>query len=252
MNNSTTPTIPNAITMSSNEIADLCEKRHDHVMADCRKLAAFYSKTYSPEKSGELIRSDLYKDSIGRNLPCFKLNKQASLDLVTGYSLPHRHAVNKRWMELEETIRQPAAPALPNFLDPAEAAMAWAEQYRAKSAALAQIEQQQRVIEVIQPKAEALDRLAAADGSMCPTDAAKELKYPPRKLFDFLKQNGWIYRRGNGKNWLGYQDKIQAGLLEHEPFVYKKRDGSEGVRDSVKVTAKGLAKLASLLGKAAV
>lgn len=105
------------LTMSSREIAQLCDKRHDHVMVDCRKLAAFYAKTYSPEKSGELVKSSIYADSTGRSLPCFELDKQASLDLVTGYSLPHRHAVNKRWQELESMVDQPRIPqTMPDVL----------------------------------------------------------------------------------------------------------------------------------------
>jgi anti-repressor protein len=94
-------------TMTSREIAELTGKRHDNVMADCRKLVEFYAETYSPEKSGELIKSGTYRDSTGRSLPCFELSREASLDLVTGYSLPHRHAVNQRWMELEEAARKP-------------------------------------------------------------------------------------------------------------------------------------------------
>lgn len=89
------------LTMTSREIAELTGKRHDNVMVDCRKLVEFYAETYSPEKSGEFVKSSTYKDSTGRELPCYELNKMASLDLVTGYSLPHRHAVNKRWQELE-------------------------------------------------------------------------------------------------------------------------------------------------------
>ena len=88
--------IPAVLTMTSREIAELTGKRHDNVMADCRTLAAFYAQTYSPEKSGEWVKSRTYTDSTGRALPCFELNKQASLDLVTGYSLAHRHAAMPR------------------------------------------------------------------------------------------------------------------------------------------------------------
>lgn len=96
-------------TMSSVMLAELVEKRHDNVMADIKKLKEFYGETYSPEKSGELIKSSTYKDSLGRTYPCFELSKDACLDLVTGYSLPHRHAVNQRWQELEQNITQTAA-----------------------------------------------------------------------------------------------------------------------------------------------
>lgn len=89
------------ITMSSKEIAKLTGKRHDHVMIDIEKLIAFYSTTYSPEKTGDLVKSGTYKDTQNREYRCFHLSKGAALDLVTGYSLPHRHAVNQRWMELE-------------------------------------------------------------------------------------------------------------------------------------------------------
>ncbi len=95
-------------TMSSLEIANLCEKRHSHVMVDCRKLADFYGQTYSAEKAAELVRGSSYEDASGRTVPCFALTRQATLDLVTGYSLAHRHAVNKRWQELEARAAQPA------------------------------------------------------------------------------------------------------------------------------------------------
>lgn len=123
-----------AQTMSSREIAELTGKRHDNVMDDCRKLRDFYAKIYSPEKSGELVKSAYYIDKTGRNLPCFDLAKDACIDLITGYSLPHRHAVNQRWQELERSARP--VVALPNFTDPAAAAIAWAAEYQAKQAAM--------------------------------------------------------------------------------------------------------------------
>lgn len=126
-------TLNNALTMSSREIAELTGKRHDHVMEDIRKLELFYVETYSPEKSGEYISPAFYKDVTGRTLTCFTLNKDAALDLVTGYSLPHRHAVNKRWQELESKQATPSNQVqLPNFSNPAEAARAWAAEYEAK------------------------------------------------------------------------------------------------------------------------
>lgn len=90
-----------ATTMTSREIAELCEKRHDHVMVDVEKLFDFYKETYSPEKSGQLIHLDSYKDNSGKSNKQYLLNKDAVIDLITGYSLPHRHAVNQRWQELE-------------------------------------------------------------------------------------------------------------------------------------------------------
>ena len=100
----------------------------------------------------------------------------------------------------------------------------------------------------VTPKAEALDRIATkAEGSMCVTDAAKALQLRPKDLFGWLSGNGWIYRRAGGKGWLGYQVRIQPGVLEHKVTTVCRSDGSEKVVEQVLVTPRGLAKLASLV-----
>ena len=80
---------------------------------------------------------------------------------------------------------------------------------------------------------------------MCPTHAAKVLSVRPCELFEFLKLNRWAYRP-NGV-WIAYQNKIQAGLLDHTYVEIKKPDGSTTVRTQLHVTPKGIAKLAKLL-----
>lgn len=98
-------------------------------------------------------------------------------------------------------------------------------------------------IKLIQPKAEALDRIATgAEGSMCITDAAKHLQVRPKDLFNYLQSHDWIYRR-QGTTWLGYQEKIKQNLVEHKITTISLPDGSERMTTQVRLTAKGLAKL---------
>jgi len=112
------------------------------------------------------------------------------------------------------------------------------------------IEQQQAVIEQIQPKAEALDRLALADGSECITVTAKLLQVQkPKLLFGFMSKERWIYRRSGSTTYVGYQDKIQQGLLEHKITEITRSDGTSKITQQVRVTPKGLAKLAEVLAK---
>ncbi|MCH7421319.1 phage antirepressor KilAC domain-containing protein [Shewanella sp. MM_2022_3] len=101
-------------------------------------------------------------------------------------------------------------------------------------------------LKVTQPKADALDRIATADGSLCITDAAKHLQMRPKDLFAFLQQDKWIYRR-QGTSWLGYQDKLQQGLLEHKITEVERGDGSNKITSQVRVTPKGLAYLSNWL-----
>ncbi|CAI3933247.1 phage antirepressor [Commensalibacter communis] len=108
------------------------------------------------------------------------------------------------------------------------------------------MDRQTQEISQLKPKADGYDRLASSDGSMCITDAAKDLQIRPKELFDFLKTNGWIYRRAGGKNWIAYQDKIQQGVLEHKVSQIFTNDGESKIREQVLVTPKGLAKLAKI------
>lgn len=96
-----------------------------------------------------------------------------------------------------------------------------------------------------EPKVQAMLRLEGADGSLCITNAAKALNVRPKDLFSHLQANKWIYKRPGTSVWIGYQDKIQTGLIEMSEYLQTKPDGTETVRVQAKVTAKGLAKLAS-------
>lgn len=65
-------------------------------------------------------------------------------------------------------------------------------------------------------------------------------------MFQRLQREGWIYKRAGGKHWLGYQVRIQSGLLTHRVTTVSRSDGSEKMVEQVLVTPKGLAKLAQL------
>jgi phage antirepressor YoqD-like protein len=107
--------------------------------------------------------------------------------------------------------------------------------------------QLQQQVAALEPKAQALDRLGAADGSMCVTDAAKSLKVPPKALFDWLAGHEWTYRRG--ATWIAYQAAIMRGVLEHKVTTILRGDGTEKAATQVRVTAKGLAVLAKKLAE---
>jgi len=98
------------------------------------------------------------------------------------------------------------------------------------------------------PKVEALDRIASSEGSLCVMDAAKSLQIQPKKLFAWLSENRWLYRRPGGPGWIAYQDKIQAGLLEHKVTTVQRNDGSDKTTEQARVTPKGLVVLAKKLG----
>ena len=113
-------------TISSLEIARLTGKDHAHVMRDIRNMEPSWEKI-SQSKFG--LAS--YKDAQGKERPCYQLTKRESLYVATKYNDEARAKLIIRWEELEKQARA-GMISLPNFEDPAEAAMAWAKEYKEK------------------------------------------------------------------------------------------------------------------------
>lgn len=107
------------------------------------------------------------------------------------------------------------------------------------------IELEHKVEEMAQD-VNAYERIAKADGSLCLTDAAKALQMRPKDLISHLSSEKmkWIYKRAGNANWLGYSDKVQAGYLEHKVTEVTRGDGTTKITEQVRITPKGLAKLA--------
>ena len=92
----TKPIQMQAQTMSSREIATLCEKEHFHVKRDievlCEQLEVDISKF-----------GGIYLDSMNREQTEYLLDKETCLCLVAGYNAKLRLAIIKRWQELEQS-----------------------------------------------------------------------------------------------------------------------------------------------------
>jgi phage antirepressor YoqD-like protein len=139
-------------------------------------------------------------------------------------------------------------PELPNFLDPAAAAIAWADQFKAKQALAAQNEAQARQLAEVAPKAAALDRLAAGtEDAVCIRIAAKLLQVPERQFISFLLAERWVFRHHHSQTICGYSDKEQALLIELKKTTVTRDDGSSKTVEQVLITPKGQAKLAELI-----
>ena len=172
------------------------------------------------------------------------VNESGLYNLVLGSRKPEAKRF-KRWVtsEVLPTIRKTGsygklvAPTIPQSLSAA---------LRLAADQSDQIEAQQAQLAIAGPKADTLDRIAGAEGSMCITDAAKAIKVQPKWLFSWMYANDWIYKRaGNGK-WIAHQSRLKSAHLDCEYVTIFCSDGTEKNIANVLVTAKGLAKLAEL------
>ncbi|EHK72325.1 hypothetical protein PPL19_05280 [Pseudomonas psychrotolerans L19] len=225
----------NTLTMSSREIAHLVEKQHKDVIRDIRVMQRALL-----EDGADLRHLQEEKDNRGYT-SAFHLDKDLTETLVTGYSIPLRHKVIRRLHELERR----SAPSLP--VAPPQS-FAAALRLAADQAEL--LERQQAELAEAAPKVEALDRIAGSRGAMCITDAAKHLQVPPRRLFDWLKEHRWIFQRPGSSRWVGYQPRIQSGFILHKiTTIGADEQGELRAATQVRITPKGLAKLALLVGE---
>lgn len=83
------------LTMSSREIAELTGKRHDHVMRD---IKAMLDSLGGVPSFGDTYRNE----QNGQEYPIFRLDKEHTLCLVSGYNVKMRMAIIQRWQVLEE------------------------------------------------------------------------------------------------------------------------------------------------------
>ncbi|WP_322071005.1 phage antirepressor KilAC domain-containing protein [Paraburkholderia bannensis] len=213
------------VTMSSREIAELVEKRHDNVKRTIETLI----------ERGVIgvPQIEEYRDTLKRPARAYRVGKRDSYVIVAQLSPEFTARLVDRWQELEARTAQPAINlADPNVL---------------RSALLQYTErviQLEHTVAEQAPKVEALDRIASAEGSLCVRDASKALQLRPTDLTRWLQAHQWVYRRVGHAPLIAYQDKIQLGLLEHKVTTVTRTDGSDKVVEQVRITPKGLARLA--------
>ena len=223
------PNLTNQV-MSSIEIATVTGKRHDNVKRTIEDLAV--ARLVHPQSEDEWSA-----DKIGRPRATriYKVCKRDSFVIVAQLSPEFTAALVDRWQELESrVVGQVQIPT--NLAD-------------ALRLAADKVEENQRLQHALDqqaPKVAAIKRLAGAGGAICITDAAKQLQLAPSKLFAWMEENRWIYRRPGSTRWVAYQPRITAGLLKHKVTSLKPHPetGEDRAAYSVLVTAKGLIYLA--------
>ena len=212
--------LQNTPTMSSREIATLCDKRHDNVMADIRKMLNELG-LYAPDFSGT------YTTEQGNQYECFNLPKRECLILVSGYNLKLRTKIIDRWQELE----QATTPRLPQTY--LEALRALADEVEAH-------EHTQQQLAIAEPKVQYFDKLVERNLLTNFTTTAKEFGIKRKDLIDYLLDNGYIYRDQQGK-LLPY--------AVHVPHLFEVKEYCKDAHSGVQtlVTPKGRETLRLLL-----
>ena len=205
-------------TMSSREIAEVVESRHDSVKRTIERLAADSLITFTPTVEPTL--------GGGKPTEVYHVNKRDSYVVVARLSPKFTARLVDRWQELENQqpvfqIPQTKAEALRLAADLAE-----------------QVEQQQVLIEAAKPAVEFVDRYVQATGNKGFRQTAKLFKANEKEFRQFLVKHKIMYKLGG--EWVPYQSHIDAGRFVVKTGVA----GNEHAYNTAKLTPKGVTWLA--------
>ena len=179
------------LTMSSREIADLVESRHDSVKRTIERLQDKGLIQLTP--MGEV------KNHLGQVVTEYQLIKRDSYVVVAQLSPEFTARLVDRWQELENQ----QIPQIPQTLS---------EALRLAADQAEQIEKQNLLIEQQRPKVEFVQRYVEAGTTKSLRETAKILRVPERAMIDCLVGDGLLFRQSG--NLLPYQKYHVKGLFD--------------------------------------
>ena len=179
------------LTMSSREIADLVESRHDSVKRTIERL----------QDKGLIQLTPMVevKNHLGQVVTEYQLIKRDTYVVVAQLSPEFTARLVDRWQELESQ----QMPQIPQTLS---------EALRLAADQAEQIEKQNLLIEQQRPKVEFVQRYVESGTTKSLRETAKILKVPERAMIDCLVGDGLLFRQSG--NLLPYQKYHAKGLFD--------------------------------------
>ena len=221
----------NQKTMSSREIAELCEKEHFHVKRDCEVV--FRGLNLDASKFG-----CTYLDSMNREQTEYLLDEELTMTLITGYSILLRNRVIKRWKELEDKASKPVELSRMELIQLALAA-----------------EQENQALKdhvaVLEPKAQVMDVIADTVNTYSIRDSAKTIGIQESKLIDFMLRKRWVFRENSRHRRLcAYAQRVEQKVMVNKVSQVIACVEGDKVYTQARITAFGLTRLTALVAAA--
>lgn len=201
------------LTMSSREIADLVESRHDSVKRTIERL----------QDKGLIQLTPMVevKNHLGQVVTEYQLIKRDTYVVVAQLSPEFTARLVDRWQELENK----QMPQIPQTLS---------EALRLAADQAEQIERQNLLLEQQRPKVEFVQRYVEVGTTKSLSETAKILKVPERAMIDCLVGDGLLFRQsGNLLPYQKYHAKglfdVKTGTTEHGHNYTQTRVTSKGI-----------------------
>jgi len=219
------------LLVSSREVAEIFEKRHDHVLRDVEALL-----DQNPKLGADYFIESSYKAGTGKPYKQYELTRDGFSLLAMGFTgakalewkLKYLEAFNK----MEEVIKTGGIPHGKELI-----ALAVIEAQKV-------IEDQGRQIQELTPKGIFADSVAASHTTILIGELAKILKQNgvdtgQNRLFQWMRENGYLINRKGTDYSMPTQRSMEMGLFEIKETSISHSDGHITVNKTPKVTGKG-------------
>ena len=226
--------VQNQIVVSSRQLAEHFEKRHDHVLRDIVNI-----EKKIPQYFGEMFWEGKQPDSYGRMQKVYYMNREGFSLITMGFTGQKAVEWKIKYIQAFKTMEQmllKQSQESYQIADPIERAKRWIEEEKVRI-------EQAKALEEAKPKIVFADAVAASHTSILIGDLAKLLKQNgyetgQKRLFAQLRNEGYLIKQGNSKN-MPTQKAMEKGLFEVKETTVNNPNGSIHVTKTTKVTGKG-------------
>lgn len=180
-------------------------------------------------------------DTLGGKQDLTVINESGLYSLILGSKLPEAKRF-KRWVtsEVLPSLRRNGMYAMDELLDNPDLAINALQKLKEEREARRQLELQNAQMK---PKALFAEAVETSSTSILIGDMAKLLRQNgvevgQRRLFDWLRTNGWLMKTGESRN-MPTQKAMEKGYFEIKERTIQNPDGSVRITKTTKVTGKG-------------
>ena len=226
--------------IDSREVAEMVGKQHNELLKDIRRYAEQLGEGKIPQS--DFFTENTYVNSQNKKMPCYQVTKKGcefiahKLTGVKGTEFTAKYI--NRFHEMEDAIKA----HIPTGNELIALAVVEAQKLLAqKEEEIKQLEdsvqQMDKVITELTPKADYADRILSSNNCMTVTQIAQDYGLSAVSFNRILSRAG--IQRKVGEQWILYAEYQGKGYVQNKTYDYEKANGTTGTKLSTVWTQKG-------------
>ncbi len=202
-----------ALTMSSREIADRCEKRHAHVLRDIEKMI----QDIGEPKFGLADLEAEYHDAQGKPRKEYLLPEDLVLTLISGYDAALRYRIVKDLEKMRRERRGGIAHLPQNFEQALEGLLV---KVRENNALMIESAEKDATISAMKPAVDAYEAYLSEEGVCRIMDFCNKHGVKKNHPGYVLRDRGLMHQKKVLATQIGLKSGILKNVLEKNGFEY--------------------------------